>query len=127
MTINKFDTIKKSFPEILKKSMGIVSTACEKAGIHRSTYYNWRNSDKEFAIECDDVSEYAGDFVESQLLNNIKAGDTSCIIFYCKTKLKNRGYIERTETTGKDGGPLSQVNYTAEIAKARIKDLIEGK
>ena len=28
-------------------------------------------------------------------------------MFYLKTKGKHRGYVERNETTGKDGGPLS--------------------
>ena len=106
MISDNSNTIKKAFPDILKKSMGIISTACEKAKINRSTYYEWRKTDTEFAEACDEANEFAGDFVESKLYKNIDSGDTSCIIFYCKTKLKNRGYVERQEITGANGNGI---------------------
>ena len=61
------------------------------------TYYNWYNSDNDFKKAVDDISEQTLDFVETQLHKKIKDGDTSSIIFYCKTKGKKRGYIERQE------------------------------
>lgn len=121
-----YDKIKKDFPQLLKKSMGIVSTACDAANVSRNWYYDQRKKDAGFAEACDEVTEYTGDFVETSLLKKIKEGDTSCIIFYCKTKLKNRGYVERVESTGKDGTPISQVSYNVEIAKARIKEIVEA-
>lgn len=36
----------------------------------------------------------------------IEKENPAAIIFYMKTKGKNRGYIERIETSGKDGGPI---------------------
>ena len=36
----------------------------------------------------------------------MKEGDTTMIIFYAKTQMKDRGYTERKEITGKDGEDL---------------------
>ena len=38
----------------------------------------------------------------------MKEGDTTMIIFYAKTQMKDRGYTERREITGKDGESLIQ-------------------
>lgn len=128
MSIGKLDNIKKEFPEYLKRSLGNISISCEKAGINRQTYYNWRAKDPEFDTACQDVFESLKDRAESLFYKKMFVDeDTTTLIFFAKTKMKDRGYIERTETTGKDGEPISQVNYTVEIAKARIKEMIEGK
>jgi len=44
---------------------------------------------------------------EGKLYQNIANNDTTSIIFYLKTQAKQRGYVERYEHTGKDGGDLS--------------------
>ena len=41
--------------------------------------------------------ETAMDMVESKILEGIKDGNTAMIIFYAKTKMKHRGYVERQE------------------------------
>lgn len=83
--------------EALEKSLGIVSTACELANISRKTFYNYSTDDPVFKAEVDDIQNVTLDFVESQLLKNIKNGGSAETIFYLKTKGKHRGYIERTE------------------------------
>ena len=95
--MNKVDTIKKKLISALENNLGIVTTACKQAGVARSTYYNWYNNDKDFKKAVDDVDDQTLDFVESKLHEKIKDGDTTSIIFYCKTKGKKRGYIERQE------------------------------
>lgn len=45
----------------------------------------WKNFEEETAIARDD-------FVEYMLLELIKDGESSAIIFYCSTKMKDRGY-----------------------------------
>jgi hypothetical protein len=81
----------------LEGAMGIVSLACEKARVSRSTYYDYYNSDSEFAKRVDELSDIALDFTESQLLKLIEKGNPQAIMFYLKTKGKKRGYSERVE------------------------------
>ena len=94
---DKTDTKKKAFLQALEKNLGIVTNTAKAVGIHRSTYYEWREQDAEFAKAADDVQETALDFVESKLLKRISDEDTASILFYLKTKGKHRGYVERTE------------------------------
>lgn len=83
--------------EALKKSLGVVSSACEEVGISRRTHYNWLNDDEEYKRKIEEIDDYCIDFAESALFKKIKEGDNTAIIFFLKTKGKKRGYIERTE------------------------------
>lgn len=122
--ISRTDKLKKQFPEILKNSMGIVTTACKQAGLCRDTYYSWRQKDKKFRALCDAVYEERKDFVESKLLQKISDGDTTCIIFYLKTQAKDRGYVERVEATGKNGEPIKFLHGFEHLSKEQIDDII---
>ena len=44
--------------------------------------------------------EELGDIVESKIIQGIQDGNVALTIFYAKTKLKNRGYVERQELDG---------------------------
>jgi transposase-like protein len=94
--MSKFDK-KKQLIECLKKSKGIVADACKSTGISRGTFYNWCKEDAEFNEEVNQINEETLDFVESKLLENINKGEVTSIIFYLKTKGRNRGYQEKTE------------------------------
>jgi len=89
---------KKALLEALEKTLGVVTSACKMVGISRRAYYDYLK-DPEFKEQVDDISEVAIDFAESQLHKQIKEGNVSSTIFYLKTKGKNRGYIERTESS----------------------------
>lgn len=108
----KSNTIKKDFPALLTKCMGIVSKACQTAGIDRSTYYEWRKIDPEWAALCDACNEYVLDQVESVLFDKILIEkDSTCTIFFLKHrahKIKDREYIERKEHSGPNGQPIQQ-------------------
>ena len=82
------------------------------------TYYK---TDSDFREQVDDLSNVVLDFAESQLHKQIQAGNTTATIFYLKTKGKGRGYIERTEYTGKDGESLSQQNIN--LSNLTIEEL----
>lgn len=83
--------------EYLKMSKGIVADACKATGISRGTFYNWYKEDDEFKEEVNQINEDTLDFVESKLLENINKGEVTSIIFYLKTKGRNRGYQEKAE------------------------------
>src|SRR5690606_20957079 len=88
---------KRKLLDALNQSMGIVSIACQRAGVGRTTFYRWLRSDPKFSREYQDILDIALDFVEGKLLENIADGDVTSIIFYLKTKGKHRGYTERAE------------------------------
>ena len=90
MKSNKTEHHKKALLEALRKTLGIVTNACEKVN----------------------VGDIALDFAESQLHKQIAKQSTAATIFYLKTKGKKRGYIERQEITGADGMPT---NFQIEI------------
>ncbi|MBS0236051.1 MAG: hypothetical protein JSS50_01790 [Proteobacteria bacterium] len=56
------------------------------------------------------MMDLAADLVESALLKKIDEGNIIAIIFYCKTKLKHRGYTERVERVQVDP-PKLNVNF----------------
>ena len=98
---------KKLFLEMFNKSLGNVSLAANAANVDRKTVYNWLANDPSFSTKFDEVREVKVDFVENELLKNIKAGNVTAQIFFLKCQGKSRGYIERVEYTGPDGDPIS--------------------
>jgi hypothetical protein len=106
--MNKTEHTKKALLDALEKSLGIVTTACKKVGIGRTTYYDWYNNDPDFKEKVDDLKNVALDFAESQLHKQIQDNSTSATIFYLKTQGKKRGYIERQEVDLSSGN--EQIN-----------------
>lgn len=90
------------------KSLGNVSVACQTAGISRQTFYMWKHEDEAFAERVNEIDESQIDFAETMLKKNIREGKETSLIFYLKTKGKERGYIEKSEQeiTGKGGKSL---------------------
>jgi len=80
-----------------EKSSFNVKVACDAAGIKRDAYYQWKRLYPEFVEAYKTAIEEKKDFIEDNLMKNISAGDSSCIIFAAKTQLKDRGYIEKQE------------------------------
>lgn len=110
------DNKKKQILEALELHNGIISAACKSIQMPRSTFYNWKDTDEEFAKAVEEINEVAIDYVESKLFEKIEGvwigneeseeGSTkvyktppsdTAIIFYLKTKAKKRGYVERSE------------------------------
>ena len=88
---------KESMIQALESSLGVVTTACKKVDVPRSTFYKWIKEDAEFAEQVKDITNIALDFAESHLHKQIEDDNTAATIFYLKTKGKNRGYIEKQQ------------------------------
>ena len=86
---------KKMLIESLENSLGIVSTACSKANISRSSFYKWYKEDEDFRKKVDEIDNVKLDFVESQLFKNIQNQKERSIIFYLQHKGHKRGYIQK--------------------------------
>lgn len=94
---------KAEFLKALEFCLGNISKAVrllqEKTGtsVTRSAHYLWIKEDPEYAKKAKEIRETATDFVEEKLFENIAELDTTSIIFYLKTRAKDRGYVERQE------------------------------
>lgn len=90
----------------LEASLGVVTDACKKVKLSRQTFYKYLKEDPDFKAAVLELEEVALDTAESALFNQIKDGNVTSIIFYLKTKGRRRGYVERQEISGPDGGPV---------------------
>lgn len=91
-------TIKKQrFVELIFAKTGNISELCKAVGIHRSTYYEWMGKDEKFKKKVDAEREGLIDFVESKLFGLINDKNVAAVIFFLKTRAKDRGYVEKTE------------------------------
>ena len=94
--------------EAIKKSGGFLTKAAEQLGCTYHTVWNYLKKYKSLQKALEEIKEKQLDFAESKLIGEINASNLTAIIFYLKCKGKDRGYIERHEITGKDGGPITQ-------------------
>ena len=88
---------KKLFIEALTKSLGNITTASKSTKIDRSVHYWWLKHDTNYKLWVSDLPDIEIDFYESALRKLINDGNPAATIFACKTKGKNRGWVERTE------------------------------
>jgi hypothetical protein len=120
------DTLKAKMVQALAQTYGRVTDAAKIVDIDRTTHYRWLKEDEEYRTAVESVGEVALDFVEGKLFELIEGAErevmteagpimlketpnpTACI-FYLKTKGKKRGYVERQEITGADGGAVTIV------------------
>lgn len=117
--------------EALRGGKGIVSGAAawlfKKRGIQitRSSLYARIAQSPHLQEVRHEVEEETLDFAESQLFKKMMDGDKSAIFFYLKCKGKARGYIERGEITGKDGGviEISDTQPKADLSKLSDEEL----
>jgi hypothetical protein len=88
---------KKQFIEALKTSLGVITQAEKISGIHREEHYKWIKEDENYLKQYNEIRNITDDFVESKLYQLVNELNPTAIIFYCKTRMKNRGYDERAE------------------------------
>jgi hypothetical protein len=92
--------------EAIRTARGFVSKAADLCGVSRRTFYRYLEQFSSVQEALEDEREKRHDFVENKLMHAIDGDNITAIIFYLKTQCKARGYVERVETTGKDGGPV---------------------
>ena len=88
---------KEAILKALESSLGVVTTACKKTEIPRSTFYKWVKEDEDFAEKVKDIENVSLDFAESKLFEQMSDNNTSATIFYLKTKGRKRGYWEKQQ------------------------------
>jgi glutamate/tyrosine decarboxylase-like PLP-dependent enzyme len=100
----------------------IVQVACQRTGIGRATYYRWRHASSEFS-ELADEAIYVGeqlisDMAESQLMNAIKNGNMSAIVFWLKHHHKTYETRVRVDANIKHENPELTPEQEALVTKA---------
>lgn len=105
---NKYQkTIKKRLSEdkqkVLEnlKQVPIISVACQKLGIGRSSVYRWKTEDRLFSQEFNKAfqegKQLINDLAESQLINAIKDQNMTGIIWWLRNN--HSGYTNKIELT----------------------------
>lgn len=89
-----------------KDSKGLVTIIAKRLGLSRTQVYNLRKKWATLDSAIEDERESMKDFTEGKLYENISKGKEASIFFYLKTQAKDRGYVERKELAGEDGGPV---------------------
>jgi len=79
------------------QNLGNISYLCQQIKISRKTYYEWLKKDAVFAEEIYLQEEALIDYGESQLFKLMNSDNPAAVIFFLKTKGKDRGYVERQE------------------------------
>lgn len=121
----------KQFIKELEDNRGIVGAACRSLGISRTTYYRWKKKHPDFAEAAETEISAQVDFVEERLLDLIETGETAAIIFYMKTKGRDRGYGEKYVPEVEHEEPVRKIDpkaahrlggYVSSFTKA-LKDM----
>ena len=109
---------KETLLQALESSLGIVSTACNRSGISRSSFYKWYKEDEEFRKKVDEIDNVKLDYVETKLFKNIENEKEKSIIFYLQHKGHKRGYIQKQN--------INLTSNEEDIKKIEI-EIIESK
>lgn len=102
-TAEETESIKKTILNYLNETPGgTFAAACKLANVGHTWAYDLRGKDPLFgaavAAAMKEADRLGGDFAESKLMKKINEDDTTCILFYLKTKHKHRGYVEKSQT-----------------------------
>jgi len=92
-----FEKRKQRFLKAYEANGFNVSDACRKTGVRRDVIYRWKKDDPEFANAMWEIEESIKDFVESQMIKQIRNNNPAMIMWFLETKGKNRGYTRKFE------------------------------
>jgi hypothetical protein len=92
--------------EALKATGGMVYMAARKLGCDPSTIHVRAKASPEIQAAIDNARGDMLDMAEHELKKAVRGGDMTAIIFTLKTIGKHRGYVERVEQTGANGGAI---------------------
>ena len=87
-------------------SGGIAETVARRLNVHRNTVMRYRQRWASVDQAFEEETEVIGDIAESNILTDIRSGNVETSKWYASKKLMRRGYRDRQEVTGADGGPV---------------------
>ncbi len=96
----------KQIEHAIKQTAGNVSQAAKALQVSRTTVHKRIAKSEKLREVLRDTREELIDIAESALRREVLDGNITAIIFTLKTQGKARGYVERQEVTGADGGAV---------------------
>lgn len=107
-------TIKKA----ILGSKGMVQVVADRLGCEWHTAKRYIEQFEETKIAFQNENESMIDFAESKLFQAISEEDLTAIIFYLKTKGKNRGYIEKFQS--EHSGEITQKTNLSDLSTEEL-------
>lgn len=105
----------------IEGTAGVKTVICRRLHCSRNTFDKYLHENSEIAKAYREEMETFGDVVESKLMKLIKDDPTDrasksihfqALKFFCRTKLRGRGYIERQEICHEDAPMMSEVDLS---------------
>lgn len=87
---------KELFLEVYARTMGTITLACEKADIHRDTFYRWQKEDSMFRARVIEVERQRLGMVEDRLFKLIQQDDGPSVRYFLDRK--HPEYKPKSET-----------------------------
>lgn len=98
---------KTNVSDAIRNMSGNLTAVARMFGKSRQWIYDYLKKYPDLQDVVSEARETMLDNVESKLYQRALAGDTTSMIFFLKTQGKSRGYTERQEITGADGGNIT--------------------
>lgn len=103
-------TDRKHIIDVIYAKQGIVTQVAKALGVSRNAIYDAGKRWASVAVALEDAKhdydETVLDEAEIKLREAVRNGESWALKYVLSTKGKKRGYVERQEVTGKDGGDL---------------------
>jgi ribosomal protein L18 len=112
----------------LRKGGGNVTKAAETLKMTRRNLYYRIEASEHLQTVLVEIRESTVDLAEDVLLTALKDNNLTAAIYITKTLGRARGYSERNEITGAQGGPIENVTIelTDEERTARVTALLDA-
>lgn len=124
----------KEIVSALLRSGGVMAAAARLLGCSRQTVSTRVNRSKKLRSAQVDAEDQITDVAVEKLIADILRGRPSAYTFWLRCKAKDRGFVERKETTGPEGvmlapvvGPPPAASFTEWIAQnEQERELMAG-
>lgn len=106
----------------------LVTESCKRAGVGRSTVYQRRDHDAEFAQAWADVEERSTEILEQIAVRRAANGSDTLLIFLLKAR-RPSVYREqhRIEHVGRDGGPIGVKVDLDKEGREALANVLRGR
>lgn len=108
----------KQLEAALRESRGMLYVAARRLGCDPATVRTRVEKSERLRAVVEAERGLLGDTAELKLIEAIRNGEPWAIQFYLKTQHRDRGYVDRQEVSGPDGGPIRQERITRIVIEA---------